>query len=109
MRSGHDVDLAAVFDANPWLEFALGPVVDVFGWRFDYRWIGLSLALTVACLIAVYLLFGPRRFSLRSFLQTTLPARVYLNPSSRIDYVCLFVYPALLTLLSYAGVELVSE
>jgi sterol desaturase/sphingolipid hydroxylase (fatty acid hydroxylase superfamily) len=98
-----------IFDEHPWLELALGPVVDIFGWRFDYRWIALSLVLAVACLITVYLLFRPRRLSLRSFLQTTLPVNVYLNPSSRIDYVCLFVYPALLTLLSYAGVELVSE
>jgi len=109
MQSGYEVDLAVIFDDRPWLELALGPVVDIFGWRFDYRWIGLSLVLTVACLITVYLLFRPQRLSLRSFLQTTLPAKVYLHPSSRIDYVCLYVYPALLTLLSYTGVELVSE
>jgi len=109
MRSDYDVDLAMLFDAHPWLEFALGPLVDVFGWRFDYHWIALSLALTVACLIAVYLRFLPRHVSLRSFVQTTLPGDVFLHPSSRIDYVCLFVYPTLLTLLSYAGVELVAD
>jgi sterol desaturase/sphingolipid hydroxylase (fatty acid hydroxylase superfamily) len=109
MQSGYEIDLVVIFDEHPWLEFALGPVVDIFGWRFDYLWIGLSLALSVACLVAVYLLFGPRRLSLNSFVQTTLPASVYLNPSSHIDYVCLFVYPTLLTLLSYAGVGLVSE
>ena len=109
MQSDYEVDLAVIFDEHPWLELALGPVVDIFGWRFDCRWIGLSLVLTVACLITVYLLFRPQRLSLRSFLQTTLPAKVYLHPSSRIDYVCLYVYPALLTLLSYTGVELVSE
>jgi len=105
----YDVDLAVIFDEHPWLEFALDPVVEVFGWQFDYGEIGLSLALVVACLLAVYLLFLPQRVSLRSFWQTTLPARVYLHPSSRLDYVCLFIYPALLTLLSYAGVELISE
>ncbi len=105
----YDVDLAAIFDEHPWLEFALGPVVEVFGLQFDHLEIGLSLALTVVFLLAVYLLFIPQRVSLSSFWQTTLPAKVYLHPSSRIDYICLFVYPALLTLLSYAGVELVSR
>jgi len=105
----YDVNLAVIFDERPWLEFALDPVVEVFGWQFDYLEIGLSLALTVTFLLAVYLLFLPQRVSLRSFWQTTLPTKVYLHPSSRIDYICLFVYPALLTLLSYAGVELVSK
>lgn len=105
----YDVDFAVVFDEHPWLEFALDPVVEVFGRQFDYSEIGLSLVIVVACLLAVYLLFLPQRVSFRSFWQTTLPARVYLHPSSRIDYICLFVYPALLTLLSYAGIELVSE
>ena len=105
----YDVNLAVIFDERPWLEFALDPVVEVFGWQFDYFEIGLSLALTVTFLLAVYLLFLPQRVSLRSFWQTTLPTKVYLHPSSRIDYICLFVYPALLTLLSYAGVELVSK
>ena len=105
----YDVDLAAIFDEHPWLEFALGSVVEVFGLQFDHLEIGLSLALTVVFLLAVYLLFIPQRVSLSSFWQTTLPAKVYLHPSSRIDYICLFVYPALLTLLSYAGVELVSR
>jgi len=105
----YDVDLAVIFDEHPWLEFALDPVVEVFGWQFYYGEIGLSLALVVACLLAVYLLFLPQRVSFRSFWQTTLPAKVYLHPSSRLDYVCLFIYPALLTLLSYAGIELISE
>ncbi len=105
----YDVNLAVIFDERPWLEFALDPVVEVFGWQFDYLEIGLSLALTVTFLLAVYLLFLPQRVSLRSFWQTTLPTKVYLHSSSRIDYICLFVYPALLTLLSYAGVELVSK
>ena len=105
----YDVDFAVIFDEHPWLEFALDPMVEVFGWQFDYHEIGLSLAIVVVCLIAVYLLFLPQRVSLRSFWQTTLPARVYLHPSSRIDYVCLFIYPALLTLLSYTGVGLFSE
>jgi len=105
----YDVDLSVIFYEHPWLEFALDPVVEIFGWQFDYHEIGLSLTLVVACLFAVYLLFLPQRISLRSFWQTTLPARVYLHPSSRLDYVCLFVYPALLTLLSYAGIDLVSE
>ncbi len=105
----YDVNLAVIFDERPWLEFALDPVVEVFGWQFDYLEIGLSLALTATFLLVVYLLFLPQRVSLRSFWQTTLPTKVYLHPSSRIDYICLFVYPALLTLLSYAGVELVSK
>jgi sterol desaturase/sphingolipid hydroxylase (fatty acid hydroxylase superfamily) len=105
----YDVDLTVIFDEHPWLEFALDPVVEVFGSQFDYGEIGLSLALTFVCLLTVYLLFLPQRVSFRSFWQTTLPARVYLHPSARIDYICLFVYPALLTLLSYAGIELVSR
>jgi len=105
----YDVDFAVIFDEHPWLEFALDPVVDVFGWQFDYHEIGLSLALAVACLFAVYLLFLPKRVSFRSFWHTTLPTNVYLHRSSLIDYICLFAYPALLTLLSYVGVELVSK
>ncbi len=81
----YDVDLAAIFDEHPWLEFALNPVVEVVGWQFDYLEIGLSLALTVVLLLAVYLLFLPQRVSLRSLWQTTLPANIYLHPSSRID------------------------
>jgi len=110
--TNYDVDLAVIFEEHPWLEFALDPVVEIFGWQFNYHEIGLSLALVIACLLVVYLLFRPQRVSMRSFMQTTLPARVYLHPSSRIDYICLFVYPALLTLLtllSYAGIELVSS
>jgi len=105
----YDVDLAVIFDEHHWLKFALEPVAEIFGSQFDYREAGLSLLLTIICLLVVYLLFLPQRITLRSFWQTTLPARVYLHPSSRIDYVCLFIYPALLTLLSYAGIELVSE
>lgn len=105
----YDVDLAVIFDEHPWLEFALDPVVEVFGWQFDYHEIGLSLVLVVVCMLVVYLLFLPQRVSFRSFWQTTLPAKVYLHPSSRIDYICLFVYPTLLTLLSYVGIELLSE
>jgi sterol desaturase/sphingolipid hydroxylase (fatty acid hydroxylase superfamily) len=105
----YDVDLTVIFDEHPWLELALDPVTEVFGSQFDYGEIGLSLALTIVCLLTVYLLFLPQRVSFRSFWQTTLPARVYLHPSSRIDYICLFIYPALLTLLSYAGIELVSR
>jgi len=105
----YDVDLAVIFDEHPWFEFVLDPVAEVFGSQFDFLEIGLSLALTIVCLLAVYLLFLPQRVSLRSFWQTTLPAKVYLHPSSRIDYICLFVYPALLTLLSYIGIELVSR
>lgn len=81
----YDVDLAVIFDEHPWLEFALDPVVEVFGWQFDYLEIGLSLALTVVFLLVVYLLFLPQRVSFRSFWRTTLPAKVYLHPSSRID------------------------
>jgi len=105
----YDVDFAVIIDEHPWLEFALDPVVDVFGWQFNYHEIGLSLALAVACLFAVYLLFLPKRVSFRSFWHTTLPTNVYLHRSSLIDYICLFAYPALLTLLSYVGVELVSK
>jgi len=107
--TSYDVNLVVIFDEHPWLEFVLDPVVEIFGWQFDYHEIGLSLTLVIACLFVVYLLFLPQRVSMRSFMQTTLPARVYLHPSSRIDYICLFVYPALLTLLSYAGFELVSS
>ena len=105
----YEVDLTVIFDEHPWLEFALDPVVEVFGSQFNYGEIGLSLVLTIVCLLTVYLLFLPHRVSFRSFWQTTLPARVYLHPSSRIDYLCLFVYPALLTLLAYIGIELVSK
>ena len=51
----------------------LGPVVDVFGWRFDYSWIGFSLVLTIACLIAVYLLFRPQRLDTLQRLLQHLP------------------------------------
>jgi sterol desaturase/sphingolipid hydroxylase (fatty acid hydroxylase superfamily) len=105
----YDVDLTVIFDEHPWLEFALDPVTEVFGSQFNYQEIGWSLALTIICLLTVYLLFLPQRVSFSGFWQTTLPARVYLHPSSRIDYICLFIYPALLTLLSYIGIELVSS
>ena len=107
--TNHDVDFAVIFDEYPWSQFVLYPVAEIFGSQFDYSEISLSLALILICLLAVYLHFLPQRVCLRSFWQTTLPARVYLHPSSAIDYVCLFVYPALLILLSYAGIELVTR
>ena len=109
MQSDYEIDLGLIVDAHPWLEFAFAPVIDIFGWQFDYRWLGGALLLTVACLIAVYLRFRPPKLSWRSFLRVTLPANVYLNPSSRIDYACMFIYPGLLTLMSYVGVDMLSE
>jgi sterol desaturase/sphingolipid hydroxylase (fatty acid hydroxylase superfamily) len=109
MESDYEINLWQMVDAHPVLEFVLGPAADIIGWQFDYRWLAAALLLTVACMIAVYLGFRPAKLSWRSFLRVTLPARVYLNSSSRIDYACLFIYPGLLTVLSYLGVELVSE
>lgn len=104
-----DVELDAVFEASPWAEILLSPVVFAFGTYLNDVWLAISLGLAMLFYLASFYLHARGPLTLRNVIRTVVPRSVYLHPSSLTDYGCQFVYPAFVLLLSYGGVNVLSE
>lgn len=91
----YDIDLT---QSSPWLQALLGPFTEIFGVQLQYWWLLLASALLFLFWLVVYRIYGKG-----NFWSFSLPKKIYLHPSSKLDYATFLLYAPMVVIATAIG------